>query len=238
MHLMTWAFAISSAFKRYFAFELQSVGVMLWSIFLCQRPQKNIWSSWTFDSQSNHLQFASIPVLMRLCALESYFDPPRLISVARWLNWHAVFASNGKKYTQLMSIVKPCLSTLIYIINRYFCEIDICNHMDGSMHIAQVFLILSLRNKEWHIYEILSTCHLFTSCSVLKAFHLFTCCSLKSGQCSYFSVAGCLQCKLCIPPVTCAPAPAGLYRVSGALSGGWLAGWGPVTSPARAAKLI
>ena len=85
-----------------------------------------------------------------------------------------------------MSIVKPCLSTLIYIINRYFCEIDICNHMDGSMHIAQVFLILSLRNKEWHIYEILSTCDLFTSCSVLKAFHLFTCCSLKSGQCSYF----------------------------------------------------
>ena len=84
----TWAFAISSAFKRYFAFELQSVGVMLWSIFLCQRPQKNIWSSWTFDSQSNHLQFASIPVFMRLCALESYFDPPRLISVARWHNWH------------------------------------------------------------------------------------------------------------------------------------------------------
>ena len=32
MHL-TWAFAISSAFKRYFAFELQSVGVMLRSIF-------------------------------------------------------------------------------------------------------------------------------------------------------------------------------------------------------------
>ena len=206
--------------------------------FSMSKTAKNIWSSWTFDSQSNHLQFASIPVLMRLCALESYFDPPRLISVARWLNWHAVFASNGKKYTQLMSIVKPCLSTLIYIINRYFCEIDICNHMDGSMHIAQVFLILSLRNKEWHIYEILSTCDLFTSCSVLKAFHLFTCFSLKSGQCSYFSVAGCLQCKLCIPPVTCAPAPAGLYRVSGALSGGWLAGWGPVTSPARAAKLI
>ena len=89
-----------------------------------------------------------------------------------------------------MSIVKPtCLSTLIYIINRYFCEIDICNHMDGSMHIAQVFLILSLRNKEWHIYEILSTCDLFTSCSVLKAFHQFTCCSLKSGQCSCWMFA-------------------------------------------------